>query len=32
VLFEKREDALASIRVLTGARFVRLIGSYGFRP
>jgi len=31
VLFEKREGAPVSVRVLTGARFVRLVGSYGFR-
>lgn len=30
VLFEKREGGLVRVRVLTGARFVRLIGSYGF--
>jgi protein-L-isoaspartate(D-aspartate) O-methyltransferase len=30
VLFLKREGAPVSLRVLTGARFVRLIGTYGF--
>jgi protein-L-isoaspartate(D-aspartate) O-methyltransferase len=30
VLFAKREGAPATVRVLTGARFVRLVGSYGF--
>jgi protein-L-isoaspartate(D-aspartate) O-methyltransferase len=30
VLFAKREGALVSLRVLTGARFVRLVGTYGF--
>jgi protein-L-isoaspartate(D-aspartate) O-methyltransferase len=30
VLFVKREGAPVSLRVLTGARFVRLIGTYGF--
>ena len=30
VLFEKREGAPISVRVLTGARFVRLVGTYGF--
>jgi protein-L-isoaspartate(D-aspartate) O-methyltransferase len=30
VLFVKREGAPVSLRVLTGARFVRLVGSYGF--
>jgi protein-L-isoaspartate(D-aspartate) O-methyltransferase len=32
VLFEKREGAPVSLRVLTGARFVRLVGAYGFPP
>jgi protein-L-isoaspartate(D-aspartate) O-methyltransferase len=30
VLFTKREGALVSVRVLTGARFVRLVGALGF--
>ena len=30
VLFTKREGAPVSVRVLTGARFVRLVGTYGF--
>jgi protein-L-isoaspartate(D-aspartate) O-methyltransferase len=30
VLFVKREGAPVSLRVLTGARFVRLVGTYGF--
>ena len=30
VLFFKREGAPVSVRVLTGARFVRLVGAYGF--
>jgi protein-L-isoaspartate(D-aspartate) O-methyltransferase len=30
VLFEKREGAPVSVRVLTGARFVRLVGTHGF--
>jgi protein-L-isoaspartate(D-aspartate) O-methyltransferase len=30
MLFVKREDAPVSVRVLTGARFVRLVGTYGF--
>ena len=30
VLFAKREGAPVSVRVLTGARFVRLVGTYGF--
>jgi protein-L-isoaspartate(D-aspartate) O-methyltransferase len=30
VLFVKREGAPVSLRVLTGARFVRLIGTHGF--
>jgi protein-L-isoaspartate(D-aspartate) O-methyltransferase len=30
VLFVKREGAPVSVRVLTGARFVRLVGAYGF--
>jgi protein-L-isoaspartate(D-aspartate) O-methyltransferase len=30
VLFAKREGAPVSVRVLTGARFVRLVGAYGF--
>jgi protein-L-isoaspartate(D-aspartate) O-methyltransferase len=30
VLFVKREGAPVSMRVLTGARFVRLVGTYGF--
>jgi protein-L-isoaspartate(D-aspartate) O-methyltransferase len=30
VLFAKREGAPVSLRVLTGARFVRLVGTYGF--
>lgn len=31
VLFEKTKDGLLPRRVLTGARFVRLYGKYGFR-
>jgi protein-L-isoaspartate(D-aspartate) O-methyltransferase len=30
VLFTKREGAPVSVRVLTGARFVRLVGAFGF--
>jgi protein-L-isoaspartate(D-aspartate) O-methyltransferase len=30
VLFTKREGAPVSVRVLTGARFVRLVGTHGF--
>src|SRR5215216_466445 len=30
VLFAKRGGAPVSVRVLTGARFVRLVGTYGF--
>jgi protein-L-isoaspartate(D-aspartate) O-methyltransferase len=30
VLFTKREGALVNVRVLTGARFVRLVGAFGF--
>jgi protein-L-isoaspartate(D-aspartate) O-methyltransferase len=30
VLFSKREGAPVSVRVLTDARFVRLVGTYGF--
>jgi protein-L-isoaspartate(D-aspartate) O-methyltransferase len=30
VLFAKREGAPVSLRVLTGARFVRLVGAHGF--
>jgi protein-L-isoaspartate(D-aspartate) O-methyltransferase len=30
VLFTKREGAPVSLRVLTGARFVRLVGAFGF--
>jgi protein-L-isoaspartate(D-aspartate) O-methyltransferase len=30
VLFAKREGAPVGLRVLTGARFVRLVGAYGF--
>jgi protein-L-isoaspartate(D-aspartate) O-methyltransferase len=30
VLFAKREGAPVSVRVLTGANFVRLVGTYGF--
>jgi protein-L-isoaspartate(D-aspartate) O-methyltransferase len=30
VVFVKREGAPVSLRVLTGARFVRLVGAYGF--
>jgi protein-L-isoaspartate(D-aspartate) O-methyltransferase len=30
VLFTKREGAPVSVRVLTGARFVRLVGDFGF--
>jgi protein-L-isoaspartate(D-aspartate) O-methyltransferase len=30
VLFNKRAGAPVSLRVLTGARFVRLVGTYGF--
>ena len=30
VLFTKREGAPVSVRVLTGARFVRLVGALGF--
>jgi protein-L-isoaspartate(D-aspartate) O-methyltransferase len=30
VLFEKREGAPVSVHVLTGARFVRLVGVFGF--
>ena len=30
VLFAKRGDVPVSVRVLTGARFVRLVGTYGF--
>jgi protein-L-isoaspartate(D-aspartate) O-methyltransferase len=31
VLFAKREGAPVKVRVLTGARFVRLVGAHGFR-
>jgi len=30
VLFTKREGAPVNVRVLTGARFVRLVGAFGF--
>ncbi len=30
ILFVEREGALVHLRVLTGARFVRLVGTYGF--